>query len=518
LVQIREAVELSRSIDPEEYKLKTAFFAGLEVDLPENQKTSYLTGVLDHPGQKFLHFTDWQYITLMWGRRTGKTIAAAAEIVWTLSKENKKVWIVAPNYELTDRVFEYVYKWIVLDECFGKDSVVRSAKTKDNRYIELRWNSVVRGKSGEAPSSLIGDQLDLIVMDEAARCPEIIWVESLEPCTIDRRGKVIFISTPRGRNWFFRYFERGLDEALQKKGWRSLKLSTRQNPFVDKKWLDAKEAETPPHVWRREYEASPEEYSGLVFPRFRAYDKSRGGHLYDPRIEGPPDGSTVYGGIDIGWRHPTGGCLLKTDQQNNLWIFSEYKEQGLSHDDHSKNLRARYPYPVYMWLMSPDATREQGLRRDERGESAQDVYRQNGIMARPAFDRVREGCDIINRYLEATLAGEHSDHPKLYISKDCTSLIADLQEYIFEEHNERLDKAPAEKPRKKNDDLIDAFRYVVAHQPRFVKSWSDKMEPTYAGPHRYGHQDSHMYKKAQRKKKLGPQSVPRQQTRVIGRR
>ena len=142
-----------------------ALFANLEVDMGDKGKISYLEGVMKHPGQKLIHFQDWMYLVLDWGRRTGKTIGAAAEAVWELSKDNRKIWIVAPTYELTDRVFEIVYKWVVLDNCFGGKAVIRSAKSKDARYIQMRWGSIIRGKSADAPASLLGDQTDLIIMD-----------------------------------------------------------------------------------------------------------------------------------------------------------------------------------------------------------------------------------------------------------------------------------------------------------------------------------------------------------------
>jgi hypothetical protein len=501
----------------DENALKTAFFSGLKVDIKGKGEVSYLSGVMEHPGQKKLHFDSWRYITLMWGRRTGKTIAAAAEIVWTMSKRNQKIWIVAPNYELTDRVFEYVWKWIVVDECFGPGSIVRSAKTKDNRYIELKWNAVVRGKSAEAPSSLIGEQLDLIVCDESARFPEQIWVEALEPCTIDRQGRVVFISTPRGRNWFYQYYLRGFAPETVEKGWASLKLATRDNPFVDQEWLRSKQDETPAHIWRREYEASPEEYSGLCYPEFKAFDYKDGGHLFDPREIEIPGDWTAYGGIDIGWRHPTGAVICRVDPENNLWFTVEYKDQSLAHEDHAKGIKARYPKPVYMWLGSPDATREQGLRKNEKGETPQDIYRQNGIYFYPAFDRVQMGIGIVNNYFRATLQGAQSRHPHIYISNDLYQLIEDLQQYVFEDPPARKDQDAPEKPRKKNDDLVDAFRYVVAQQPRYVREWYDR-QGTPAGDKRYGHVNSKMARARKTAKPVTPNKPGRGRPRLIGAR
>ena len=133
---------------------KQTLFSNLKVRI-RGQEISYLDGVKQHPGQAQLHFDEWRYNVLDWGRRTGKTIGASAEITAELGLPDRKIWIVAPNYELTDRVFEWVYKWVVLDNCFGPGAVVKASKTRDNRYIEMAWGSMVRGKSAEAPDSFL---------------------------------------------------------------------------------------------------------------------------------------------------------------------------------------------------------------------------------------------------------------------------------------------------------------------------------------------------------------------------
>jgi hypothetical protein len=215
-----------------------ALFASIEIDMGDKGTVTYLEGLLKHPGQKLIHFQDWMYLVLDWGRRTGKTLGAAMEAIWELSKPNRKIWIVAPTYELTDRVFEIVYYHVVTKGCLGKGAVVRSAKSKDARYIQMKWGAVIRGKSADAPASLLGDQTDLIIMDEAARIHEGIWVEALEPTTIDRTGRVIFVSTPRGKNWFYYYWLRGTEQATIDKGWMCSKFATWDNPFTNKEWLE----------------------------------------------------------------------------------------------------------------------------------------------------------------------------------------------------------------------------------------------------------------------------------------
>ena len=52
---------------------------------------------------------------------------------------------------------------------------------------------------------MLGEELDLLIIDEAANISQKIWFDYLLPTTASktRQGKTIFISTPRGKNWFY---------------------------------------------------------------------------------------------------------------------------------------------------------------------------------------------------------------------------------------------------------------------------------------------------------------------------
>ena len=464
---------------------KMMLFERLKVRIGESF-IPYTVGLADHPGQKKVHFESWRYGVLDWGRRTGKTIAAAAECVAELGLPDRRIWIVAPNYELTDKVFEYVYRWVVLEECFGPDSVEKASRTRDNRYIQMKWGSFVKGKSGESPDSMLGDQLDLIIFDECARCGEMIWLEALEPTTIDRKGRVLFISTPRGKNWFYDYYLRGQDETLSTHGWMSSQFATKDNPFVDREWLDSKKDQTPELVWRREYEASFEDFGGRVYPEFKAKLIHNGGHLFDPDETALHIDWPVYRGIDIGFRLPTACVWARVDEDNSIWIFKEYQQDGTIHEDHAENIKALTGEGVYQTYISPDASRRFGTGQAVDANSPLRVYQQHGVFARPAVDDFRIGTSLLARYIRASIE-DHPDHPCIYISTSCPLTIRSLEEYQYLEVKSRSELDQPEKPRKKNDHLPDALRYLVAANPRYLRSWRRVSNPTFdSDVSRYG--------------------------------
>lgn len=54
--------------------------------------------------------------------------------------------------------------------------------------------------------SMRGESFDLVIIDEAAQIKEETWTDVIMPTLADRDGRAMLISTPKGRNWFWREF------------------------------------------------------------------------------------------------------------------------------------------------------------------------------------------------------------------------------------------------------------------------------------------------------------------------
>ena len=52
--------------------------------------------------------------------------------------------------------------------------------------------------SCENPDSLVGEGVDLLIIDEAAKMPRKIWDMYLSPTLIDRKGKAILLLRLKG--------------------------------------------------------------------------------------------------------------------------------------------------------------------------------------------------------------------------------------------------------------------------------------------------------------------------------
>lgn len=428
----------------------------------------YLDGVEHNPLQQQLHFptpeNDWRYLVLCTGKRASKSISDAAEVVCEMAFRRRHIWIVAPTYHLTDNVFRWVWRWVVEQRCFGPDSVESSGthKSRDRRSIRLKnsiGGSFVEGKSAESPISLMGVPLNLIVLDEAAFVPEMIFSDKLEPNTVDYHARTIFSSTPNGRNWYERYFERGRTIEDRSVGWRSFHCETEANPFIDKEYLESKRRRTSEILWKQNYLGLFEAMAGLVWPDFSHEHVSKGGHLIRPS-EFDLSERSHWLGLDIGISHATAGVWGAVDRAGQVIIYRDYCEVESSYGEHADAIRARNSHKLAGGFISPDATRTQPSEKG-RQDNARKAFLRRGLPVRPASDNLDLGISVVSEYLRATTLSEGQD-PGMLISTECADLVAALQSYVWA--TDRTGE-PTGRPRKKNDDLADALRYLMVARP-----------------------------------------------------
>jgi len=423
-----------------------------------------------HPGQAKIHFEYWQNHVAVWGRRGGKTQAAAGEGLIMLGIPNTRTWIVAPTHNLTHKVFRLIWKAVVDDEIYGPGSVVKCSNSRDSRYIEMKWGSWIEGKSAEKPKGLLGEGLDLLIFDEAAEAPSDIWDEYLEPTLLDRKGRALFITTPEGYDWIYDLWEEGRDPEGEgyKQGWRSSQIESADNPYLDRQWIEDKKRRTPHLIFLQEYKAQFVAKRGVIYPDFkdRLWTRESPAHLYNDDMLLIQPGWTHYRAIDPGSNNPTACIWAAVDTKNDVWVYDEYEARSTLVRDHALAINAKTSYPICTTVIDPKAN----SRNDETGRSTKDLYEYYGIYTQDALNNVQYGYQVVSEYLRATL--EHSSElPKVYIhATKCPKLIRYLNQYQWDSNRSYHDKNAPDKPRKYKDHLPDALRYLLASKPIYIPS------------------------------------------------
>jgi len=208
-----------------------------------------------HPAQLQLHNSKARFRVCSTGRRWGKTLACSYEIVKNaLEKPGSLNWWVAPVYNQSIIAYR-----LLSNAAQG----VISQDLRSLRRLELKTGSAIEFKSADNYNALRGVCIDMLVIDEAALVNREALESALRPTLSDTKGKAVFISTPKGRNFFFELFARGQDSGYPE--WESFTFPTSANPYIDPLEIEEAKKTLPDNVFRQEYLAEFLEDSAGVF-------------------------------------------------------------------------------------------------------------------------------------------------------------------------------------------------------------------------------------------------------------
>ncbi len=207
-----------------------------------------------HPGQLLVHRSQARHRVLACGTRWGKSTCASAEAIVALLLPCDRAlgWLVAPTYDLAQRIMQRVVEVVVTK----LKHRVREIDPRHQRVILTNLAggvSELRGKSADQPVGLLGEALDFLIVDEAAKLRREVWEEMLSPRLIDRRGWSLLLSTPAGGGWFHEAFRRG--QRNRDSECESWALPSRDNPHIDPAVIEAERTRLGPETFAQQYEA-----------------------------------------------------------------------------------------------------------------------------------------------------------------------------------------------------------------------------------------------------------------------
>lgn len=232
---------------------KSAFFADMDYE--------------PHEGQREVHESKAARRVLSCGVRWGKSLAGAMEALAAAMEPRKRSmgWVVGPTYELADKIFREI---VILAAEHLRHRIVKLKESERRLVIRNLAGglSEVRGKSADNPISLLGEGLDWLIVDEAARLKPAIWQNHLSQRLIDKRGWALLISTPKGKGWFYEVFRRGQGLDADYASWN---YPSWTNPYLDSTVIEAERRRLPERVFNQEYGAQFLEGAGSVFRNVR---------------------------------------------------------------------------------------------------------------------------------------------------------------------------------------------------------------------------------------------------------
>lgn len=213
-----------------------------------------------HPYQREIATHPARFKVLACGRRFGKTTLAERRLGESAYVTQRPYAYFAPTYKMLADVWREMKLTL---------QPIITRKWEQEHRLELMGGGLIDCWSLENPDAVRGRKYAGVVIDEAAQLRnfETTWSAVIRPLLTDFEGWALVQSTPRGRNYFWQLYQRGLDATNE--DWQSWSYPTTANPFIKPSEVEAARQELPDLIFRQEYLAEFLEHEGAVFRKVR---------------------------------------------------------------------------------------------------------------------------------------------------------------------------------------------------------------------------------------------------------
>lgn len=197
--------------------------------------------------------SDHRRIVLCTSRQVGKSsVVACKALHMALYRPNSLILLVSralrQSVELAKKMFDGYRR-------LGRPV---PAEAESRLTLELANKSRIIALPGGDEAGIRGYSADALLLDEAARCPDELWV-AMRPTLAASGGSVILLSTPFGRRGFFwSCWSEGED-------WLKIEVKASQCPRLSPAFLAQERRELGPRWYAQEYDCAFVEAVGQLF-------------------------------------------------------------------------------------------------------------------------------------------------------------------------------------------------------------------------------------------------------------
>lgn len=376
-------------------------------------------------------------LTLLAGRRGGKTRAASIAAVAEACIPNSVVWCTAPSNPKLNRYVLPAVQQLIPPEW---------VQSWSSEFLDLRLKngSLIHFQTLEDPDQGRGQGLDCVWCDEVCELSEKHWLV-LRPSLTERRGVALFSSSPRSYDWVWKSFFKPAEDGVP--GFWACRYASKENPIISQEEIDDAKATMPEAMYRQEFEADFVIFQGAVY-----------GGAIDPQILGSdaevkqvlpewPEIAPwrqVLVGVDTGADHPFGAVKLVSSEKG-LVVVGEYLERHKSFVEHAGAMQR----------MANSANTRWSINKNERQPMIE--LAQHGITCQGAENDVVAGTERVKSWL-------HSKQ-LFFVASKAPLTIQQMKAYRWADNEARDQAKRIEKVYKKDDELPDCIRYACMTYP-----------------------------------------------------
>lgn len=436
-----------------------------------------------HKKQKEFFVHPARFKVLNMGRRSGKSMGIGLFTMLKAIEKQGNYFIIAPTYRQAKSIFwsdilKVLVPGAIVNDTNENELFIELKPMKYNLKVEPIWGhdievqhdetkppSRIYLKGADNPDSLRGVALDGAVLDEFAfmmKGRELLD-KVIRPALADRIGWLVLSSTPNGRaNHFYNYVEMAQDpqytdvEKPEHHGYFYLHATALDNPYFDRhntgEWEMSRaqhEREGKMDEWLQEWEAKFGTPEKMVFKEFDTRT-----HVVSP--SDVPQQGTYAIGMDFGYNDPFAAIFVLIDFDGNWWIYDEIYEKEMTTTKEAAALRAKMGDKRFTRIVG-----------DNQMKVEIQNLREHKIWVTPSKkggDSIRTGIKMLK---EQMAVREGTGKPKLFVTRNCKNLIAEIKEY---EYADDAFGEIADYPEQgQKDHAIDALRYIILEMRSVAK-------------------------------------------------
>lgn len=429
------------------------------------------------PTQEIVHYHPARFRIDVRGRRSGKSFGAGREGASNAMTPGSKGCILAPTYDLADKTMREID--YILFQKLGVPTYYKQKIRGSLRYAKLKLgpreynSSEIWVRSADNPDSILGEGYDWAIVDEAARISRVVIEQYFRPTLSERKGSVLYITTPNGFNWLYDFFVRGQSKEEIWNEWMSWQHPTTTSKYVPPEEIEAAKSEMSIQFFKQEYMADFMSFAGQVYGDFNRQIHAKYNISYDKSCP-------LYCCIDFGYRMPavvwaqvvpgqTGNKLVFIDSiLHREYISTPQLKKMIIEKNRQKGYQVEEYFcdPAGKQMQSSSGTNDIDVflqRQDTYDESIVLKYRTD-----KAATNVNNGIKLV-RALIYNAHGVIS----LYVSNTQQELISDFEGYAYPKKKTEEAASPPEIPFKdgKYEHGMDVVRLMAVNLAHYFKNY-----------------------------------------------
>jgi len=276
-----------------------------------------------HKAQQQVHDERARFNVLCCGRRWGKS-QLATNLLCETAINGHPAGYFTPTYKLLDGTYK---------ECLSAlEPIIR--RKNEHQFIELVTGGVIDFWSLENELAGRSRKYKRAIIDEGAFSRNLwtLWTESIRATLADLKGDAWFLSTPKGKNDFYKLYMRG---KQKEKNWAAWQMSTYTNPYIDPSEIDDARHDLPELAFSQEYLA---EFNDNIANPFGTE------HIARCVRELSTKPAVCYG-IDLAKSFDF-TVIVGLDEDCNVCHFDRFQKDWAGTTEHIKRLPAGVPLAV----------------------------------------------------------------------------------------------------------------------------------------------------------------------------